>query len=204
MESTKKNKIKNIISIVITIILVFVVSMLLIRNTCYLTIVVSGESMSPTLNNGDYGYAIKTNYAKKHINRFDIVVFEDEVSHKNIIKRVIGLPGETICFKDEENDLYVNGNMVNQYFIDDATKTQTITNSSVYQRNDDIVIPNDAYFVLGDNRSNSKDSLHGLGFIYQKQVNGVLKAIVANCGEIRVSGNREICNGKYYKGITFF
>lgn len=204
MESIKKNKIKNIISIAITIVLVFVVSMLLIRNTCYLTIVISGESMSPTLNNGDYGYAIKTNYAKKHINRFDIMVFEDEVSHKNIIKRVIGLPGETISFKNEDSDLYVNENMIDQYFIDDAIKAQTITNSSVYQKDDEIVIPNDAYFVLGDNRSNSKDSLHGLGFIYQKQVKGILTAIIANCREISVSGNREICNDKYYKGITFF
>jgi len=178
MKNTKA--IKNI-SNVLTIFLLIVVSLLLVRNICYVKIVVSGESMSPNLHNADYGYAIKTNYAKTHINRFSIVIFENETSKEDIIKRVIGLPGETISFKGEGNDLYVNGQLIDQYFIDEEMIKDTLLYGS-YSTDEEIIIPENSYFVLGDNRTNSIDSMHGLGFIKQKQIIGVLSFIFPNKG----------------------
>ena len=80
------------------------------------------------------------------INRFDIVIAEKEEGY-NIIKRVIGLPYETIEYKD--NHLYINGQITTEDFIDTyLIKTEDFS----------ITLKNDEYFLLGDNREYSTDS----------------------------------------------
>lgn len=205
MEKAKTTKILKILSNILTIVLLIIIGLLLIRNTCFLTIVISGNSMSPTLNDKEYGYAIKTKYAKNHIKRFAIMVFEDAITKKDIIKRVIGLPGETIMFKDQGNELYVNGELVDQYFISEEIRRQTFDGVYTgFEIEKEINIPNDSYFVLGDNRSNSKDSLHGLGYIEQKQVLGVLSCVFAKCQNIYEDNSSIVCDNKKYHNIKFF
>ena len=103
-------KLKNVLSQIATglieAIIITVCSLLVVRNVCFETIVVSGSSMNPTLQSGDYGYCDKTKHTLDNINRFDIIIFEYDSNgdgkKEELIKRVIGLPNENIYFDDEE------------------------------------------------------------------------------------------------------
>ena len=103
----------------------------------------------------------KISYRFKDIKRFDIVVVDDK--EELIIKRIIGLPGENIEYKD--NKLYVNGKMVKENFSHKETYDYSI------EELDATEVPEDSYFVLGDNRLNSKDS-RIIGFIPKDQILG--------------------------------
>jgi len=108
---------------------------------------VVGPSMSPTLKEGNIILVNKLSYRFKKIKREDIVVVS--VKHKYMIKRVIGLPGETVEYKD--NKLYINGVYYEEDFIDTNTvKTEDFATNGV--------IPEGKYLVLGDNREDSEDS----------------------------------------------
>lgn len=107
--------------------------------------VVDGTSMDPNLKNNDFGYSFKISKLFG-INRFDIVVISvDDVKDKMLVKRVIGLPNETI--KYENNKLYVNGEYIEEPFINNK-----YTNDFSYTLGDN------EYFCLGDNRDVSRDS----------------------------------------------
>lgn len=112
--------------------------------------VVSGESMSPTLNGGDNLIVDKISYEFNDPERYDIIVFpyayEEDVFY---IKRIIGLPGETVLIKDGE--VYINGELLGEsYGLEDMNSAGIAAES--------VVLGEDEYFVLGDNRNNSKDS----------------------------------------------
>lgn len=101
---------------------------------------VTGESMEPTFKNGQLLFSHKTFMT---FNRFDIIVYLDD-TQRPVIKRVIGLPGETIEYKD--NLLYINGNLINE-------------NYSIGETEDFYVqLGIDNYYCLGDNREHSRDS----------------------------------------------
>lgn len=101
---------------------------------------VVGPSMEPTLHNGNIG--ISYNHFK-NIKRNDIVLVKNKATSKTIIKRVIGLPGEKIEYKD--NKLYVNDKEYKDKFSN-ATSDYSIT------------LTDNQYFCLGDNRLVSADS----------------------------------------------
>lgn len=129
--------IKN--NLVFTLILIAII---LIRLFLFSPIRVNGTSMYPTLQDKEFMILNKI-ALKDGINRFDIVVVK--TSNTNIIKRVIALPGESVMYKD--NKLYINGKVVE----DNYSKTPT-------EDFDNIVLKEDEYFVMGDNREVSKDS----------------------------------------------
>ncbi len=113
--------------------------------------VVSGESMYPTLNTEDYLIINKFAYKKDMPNRGDIVVFKTELKDnkggkKSLIKRIIGLPNEHLTIEDGK--VYINDKLINESYINDDYTSGDV----------DIVIPNDCYFAMGDNRLLSKDS----------------------------------------------
>lgn len=120
---------------------------------------VVGPSMSPTLENQDILLLNKFHYRLFDIKRFDIISFEYEDT-KYLIKRVIGLPGDKVEYKD--NKLYINGKYIEETFL---TKEQ-ITEDIIFDE-----IPEDKYLVLGDNRNNSLDSRE-FGFIDKNDILG--------------------------------
>lgn len=171
---------KKVIDVLLTIAIVFcfcIAGLLMYRNICYDEIVVSGNSMETTLHDGDLGYIKTTNSAKEGIKRFDIVVLKLEDNYE-IIKRVIGLPGEKILIK-ENGAILINNVEIEQNFIDQERIEKTYI-SNTYACKDELLIPNDSYYVLGDNRGNSTDS-RIRGVFKANSVDGVLKVIYKHC-----------------------
>ena len=148
--------VKEIIPYIIIIIVV-----VLIRTFLFTPVVVVGDSMVPTLENKQILLLDKITYRFKEIKRFDIVVIDTGKSE--IIKRIIGLPGETVEYKD--NLLYINGEVIESIYNFD---TQDFTMESI---TDSKTIPEDKYLVLGDNRLVSSDS-RIIGLIDKKDILG--------------------------------
>ena len=125
---------------------------------------VVGPSMNPTLKEGDVLIVNKLLYRIGKVQRNDIVVLSQE--EKYMVKRVVGLPGEHIEYKD--NYVYVNGEKFKEPFIDsDKIVTEDFKLEDLgYDK-----IPEGMYLVLGDNRVNSKDS-RDFGLIKKKQIKG--------------------------------
>lgn len=134
----------------ISIYLLIIVMVILIRTFIITPVRVNGTSMDPTLKNGEIMILNKIKYNKNDIKRFDIVVVKME--KELLIKRVIGLPNEEVKYVD--NKLYINGEYIKESFLNDDVYT---TNFSL----DDFKlkkIPENCYFVMGDNREVSLDS----------------------------------------------
>jgi signal peptidase I len=143
MDESKKSKtfkfLKEIIPFILILDFVIIVKHFLIT-----PIQVNGGSMDNTLKDGDIMILNKIGYKINGIHRFDIVVIDKGDSL--LIKRVIGLPNETL--KMENNQLYVNGEPVEEDFLEPGTKTENFT----------VKVRDDCYFVMGDNREVSYDS----------------------------------------------
>lgn len=134
---------------------------IIIRTFIVTPIRVNGDSMNPTLKDGEIMILNKIGYSINGVERFDIVVVD--YNGDKLIKRVIGLPGETL--KYENNILYINGQEVEEPYLNESTEDFNIT-SLGYSK-----IPRDCYFVLGDNRDDSKDS-RIIGCVSEKQIKG--------------------------------
>lgn len=114
---------------------------------------ISGESMMPNYPNAEYLLTEKVSYYRAEPQRGDVVVFKPPVSEDEYIKRVIGLPGETLSIRNCK--IFVNGvELKEDYLTNDVC-----TNGSTYlPEGGQITIPPDKYFVVGDNRPHSYDS----------------------------------------------
>lgn len=150
------SKVKTVLSYVLVIVIA-----LLIKKYIFSPIRVNGTSMYPTLNDGDIMILNEIGYYLNGVERFDIVVVKTE--DDKIIKRVIGLPGETVKYLD--NKLYINGEEIEEDF------THAITHNFDLSDINEKIIPEGYYFVVGDNRGNSKDS-RIIGLISKKQIMG--------------------------------
>lgn len=122
---------------------------------------VDGNSMQPTLKDNDIILYYKS---KKNMKRFDIIIFKR--NNNLFIKRVIGLPGDSIKYID--NTLYVNDNPIEEDFQKSITNDFNISDITSSD-----VIPNNKLFVLGDNRLFSTDG-RSFGFIDINDVNGIM------------------------------
>ena len=110
-----------------------------------------GDSMNPILRNGDVVLVNRLVYNARRPRRGDIIVFKpkgNENSHY-YIKRVIGLPGEKVEFR--ENEIYINGNRLEEKYQSTAVDRTGIVTEKME-------LGSDEYFVLGDDRENSEDS----------------------------------------------
>ena len=119
---------------------------------------IQGDSMYPTLHDKDTLIVNKLYLNRSDIKRFDIVVLKSDKLNQDIIKRVIGLPGDNIVFKDDK--LYINGT----YYVEDYLDKDYIEeakekyNAKLFTEDFEITLDNDEIFVLGDNRLRSSDS----------------------------------------------
>lgn len=138
-EKNKMNYLKDFIVILVT-----VVAVLLIKKYVVTPVQVNGDSMASTLLNGDIMILDKIGYKINGIKRFDIVVINNEDTM--LIKRVIGLPNEHLEVKS--NVLYINGEEIKEDFLSKDNITADIVTD----------IPDNCYYVLGDNRDISLDS----------------------------------------------
>ena len=125
---------------------------------------VVGSSMSPTLHEDEVLFLNKVQYRFFDIKRGDIVSLE-YADTKYLIKRIIGLPGESLEIKD--NQVYINGKVLEEeYLEEDLVYSDFSLDETGYQ-----TIPENMYFVLGDNREDSMDSRE-IGLVSKEQIKG--------------------------------
>ena len=151
---------KWIVDITMVVCLSFILATYMLGKTT-----VVGHSMEPTLENDDSLLVDKVSYCFRQPERYDVIVFEPAIANvsKYYVKRIVGLPGETIQIID--GVVYINGEPLENDVIysfglkDEAGKPvepEKIYNAGLAEK--PITLGYDEYFVLGDNRNNSEDS----------------------------------------------
>lgn len=140
----RESKIRSFLKILIPYIVVLAIVLILFNYVLMLNYIPSG-SMEPTIMTGDI--LVSTRYDADEIERYDIVVFKAVNEDVYYIKRVIGLPGETITV--ENGSVYADGVELDSSYINGVMDG---SGDGIY------IVPEDGYFVMGDNRNNSNDS----------------------------------------------
>jgi len=170
-----KTRLKNFAADVLTVLLALGVALIIsvfVRPT-----IVNGASMENTLHDGDYLIVARQAYLNHSPERGDIVIIQSSLEYeksdkgKLIIKRIIGLPGDKIEIIDSK--LFVNNQQLQEEYIEgDVTPIGKIP-----PEGESIIIPEGYYYVLGDNRCNSRDSRDDkIGLVSNDDIKG--KAII--------------------------
>lgn len=161
-QENEQNRLQRIVHWIVDIAVVIALA-------CYLVygfgerMEVNGGSMKPTLNSGDVVLIDRLAYDLGTPKRFDVVIFSRGDSGLNM-KRIIGLPGETVQIKD--NKIYINGEILN---AEGFLSTATIAGIAEYP----VELSEDEYFLLGDNRESSEDSrFQSIGNVKRDQLVG--------------------------------
>ncbi len=156
---TKNNYSKFFMDWIMPIILALIIAGL-INKFLLFKVYIPSESMVPTLKVGDQLFVTKI-YDTDKIKREEILVFFSEELNDLLIKRVIGLPGDTVEIK-ENGDVYVNGNLLNEPYVKNPS-----------DKSGSFKVPKDKFLFLGDNRAISKDSRWWNDpFIDKKEIKG--------------------------------
>lgn len=155
MIASIKKGLKEMVPYVILILVIVFIRLFIIT-----PVRVDGTSMENTLKENDI--LILNKFDHKY-DRFDVVVFK--YNNQKLIKRVIGLPGEKVEFKN--NKLYINGEYIEEDFLGSKSFNFNITNLG-YD-----VIPNDEYLLVGDNREASYDSRY-FGTVKKEDIEGTV------------------------------
>ena len=160
-----KQILKEVISTILYIAVVLAVTWLIITFVGQRT-QVNGSSMEPTLSDHDNLIVDKISYRFKDPERFDIIVFpfqyEEDVYY---IKRIIGMPGETV-FIDLDGTIYIDGEALQENYGREVML-------SPGRAGEPITLGEDEYFVLGDNRNNSSASRDpSVGNIHRDRIVG--------------------------------
>ena len=178
----------SILSIIWSWIWSFIVAFIIVGGVYFFLgrpFTVSGASMYPTLHNGDRMVLSKVG----DIHRFDVVILKAPDENVEYIKRVIGMPGDTVEMKS--GVLYINGKKVDQPFINTealAKQTVFIDDFTLESLTGEAKVPEGKYFVLGDNRGVSKDS-RMIGFIDRSAIEG--KAVFTIWPFGRIGGQKD-------------
>ena len=140
--------------------IIIIIVVILVRTFIATPVRVNGSSMYPTLKGNEIMLLNKLG----HINRFDIVVLKIDGREDNLIKRIIGLPGETVEIKD--NEIYINDKKIEDKY-----------GYGVTYNIDKVTLKEDEYFILGDNRKISLDS-RVFGTIHKDEIKGTTNFIM--------------------------
>ena len=145
-----KNMAKSLLGLILYILLIFGTAFLLGRFVVG-QVEVDGPSMNDTLHDQDRVLMNKFTYRVKNLDRFDVVVFKYAYdTDTDYIKRVVGLPGETVRI-DRDGQIFINDELLEENYGKEVMKEAGRASTP-------IVLGGDEYFVLGDNRNNSTDS----------------------------------------------
>lgn len=158
---TEKTNVKRLVKEYVPYLVIGVLLALVIRLVISPTVVV-GESMEGSLHDGDYLIVNKLSYKMDKPAYGDVVILDAETvpGHDIYIKRVVGLPGDTIEVKDGE--LVRNGEVIAEPYAKEKMESEDMT----------VTVPEGDVFVLGDNRNHSMDSRIIGTLNYQKEVIG--------------------------------
>ena len=161
----EKNVVKEIVGMILYVVAVFAVCFLIITYVGQRT-KVEGSSMEPTLSNGDNLIVDKISYRFRNPERFDIIIFPYKYEKDTFfIKRIIGMPGETVWINNS-GEIYINGVLLSENYGLETIKYAGLASTP-------ITLGKDEYFVMGDNRNDSKDSRFDVvGPIKRKEIVG--------------------------------
>lgn len=173
---------REIMSWVVPIVIGLLIA-LLIKQFFFQIVRVDGPSMQPNLQNNERVFCLK----QSKIHHGSVVIFDangvdPQVATKtDYVKRVIGMPGDTV--RSKNGNIYVNGKKINQNYISMSQRTSGTGNwnlksisvqNSWLKNNGATKVPQGEYFVLGDHRSVSNDGRYW-GFVPKNKIDGVVK-----------------------------
>ena len=140
-----------------TVVVTFV-AFFIITTFFFKPILVKGTSMHPTIVNNSIGFSSIVHKNIGGIKRFDVVVVKLDRKNEDLIKRVIGLPGETVTYINDQ--LYINGEAVEETFLDEeyVKAEASKTKNGLFTNDFTVTLGEDEYFCMGDNRIVSADS----------------------------------------------
>lgn len=163
-KSEDVNMVKELLSLIIYIGIIIIICYIIVTYVGQRT-TVHGHSMETTLSDGDNLWIDKLSYRFSDPKRFDIIVFPYQGQDVYYIKRVIGLPGETVQITPEGNI------MINDEVLAESYGREVIRESGI--ASEPITLGPDEFFVLGDNRNDSRDSRWAdVGNINKKDIIG--------------------------------
>jgi len=149
----KKKITKEILDLLKTLLFSFLI-FLILTNFFIIPVRVEGSSMFPTLQDGERGFSSVFNIKNREIERFQIVTVT--IDDKMLVKRVIGLPNDLVEVKDEQ--LYINGEALKQSFLNQEYFEEIMRSQGYFTNDLKIQLGENEYFLMGDNRVNSRDS----------------------------------------------
>lgn len=160
-----KKFLKEVLSSSLYILTVLLITFLIVKFVAVRTEVI-GPSMQPTLYSKDNLIVEKLSYRFGEPERFDVIVFPFQYAEKTYyIKRIIGLPGETVQI-DNDGNIYIDGEVLKENYGKEVIQNPGIAAEPIY-------LGKNEYFVLGDNRNDSSDSRDSsVGNIYRKDIIG--------------------------------
>jgi signal peptidase I len=130
---------------------------------------VDGNSMNPTLQNNDSLWVDKISYRISEPERFDVIIFDYD-ENTDYVKRIIGLPGEKVRI-DQDGNIYINDEILEENYGNERIRSTNIGRAS-----QTILLGEDEYFVLGDNRNNSSDSRYAdVGNVKKEDIVGKVR-----------------------------
>lgn len=158
-EPPKKSAAREAGEWVLSIAVALVIALLL-RNYVVSFVRVDGSSMVPTLINGERLIVVRCGY-KPHAG--DIIILNPPSGRGPYVKRVIGMPGQTVKIDNETGDVFIDGEKLDEPYINNKTTSHQ----------SEFVVPENSVFVMGDNRGSSHDSRSAdVSFIPYKNVLG--------------------------------